>query len=434
MIQYGQFLRLTLPGFPELSTPKQLKPTLTHNNGAHVQILPGIALVFSLATLRKTTLAIFKWVKHNNLLDTINFNYTKNIAFRKILQPESKARPAITAPVTSCQNFFSSEISSGKIARSFKSIFLKQWMNKNFLREQTHSIATSTNQNKKQQKPAPSKTQILIFTDMDGSLLDHYTYSFKPAQAMLNALSDQKIPVIPTTSKTQAEVMFLRTKLRNQQPFIIENGAAVFIPVGYFPEQPKKTIQKDGFWIKEFVSNRKHWQQLLNHYPQYKKHYRSFSQMGIDGIIKATDLDHDSAVKAAQRKYGEPLQWLGSETEKQDFINQLSEQGANILQGGRFMHISGHCDKGQAMLWLIQQYQHNLIDSPMQSIAIGDSQNDQAMLEAADQAILIRSPVHELPDLKRKHGTLISTQTGPQGWSDSVTELLQTLSTKNDQP
>ena len=50
----------------------------------------------------------------------------------------------------------------------------------------------------------------LIFTDLDGSLLDHNTYSFDPAAELLLQLEQQQIPVIPVTSKTRAEVMALR--------------------------------------------------------------------------------------------------------------------------------------------------------------------------------------------------------------------------------
>ena len=73
----------------------------------------------------------------------------------------------------------------------------------------------------------------LIFTDMDGSLLDHHSYSFKPAVEMLDKLEIQGIPVIPITSKTKAELLPLRKQLNNSHPFIVENGAAIYIPRNY---------------------------------------------------------------------------------------------------------------------------------------------------------------------------------------------------------
>ena len=40
---------------------------------------------------------------------------------------------------------------------------------------------------------------------------------------------------------TRSEIEQLRTELDHREPFIAENGAAVFIPQGYFPAQPAAT-------------------------------------------------------------------------------------------------------------------------------------------------------------------------------------------------
>jgi len=87
------------------------------------------------------------------------------------------------------------------------------------------------------------------------------------------------------------------------------------------------------------------------------------------------------------------------------------------------MHISGHCDKGQALQWLLEQYQHHT-EKRLISIAIGDGLNDIQMLEKADIALLIRSPVHELPALERDNNLYISKTTGPEGWNEGVNTIL----------
>ena len=58
-------------------------------------------------------------------------------------------------------------------------------------------------------------TKTLVFTDMDGTLLDHHTYSFEAAKPTLMTLAHKGIPVIPTTSKTFAELQPLREKIVN---------------------------------------------------------------------------------------------------------------------------------------------------------------------------------------------------------------------------
>jgi predicted mannosyl-3-phosphoglycerate phosphatase (HAD superfamily) len=109
---------------------------------------------------------------------------------------------------------------------------------------------------------------------------------------------------------------------------------------------------------------------------------------------------------------------------KQQFIEELQQAGAHILEGGRFMHVSGDCDKGRALQWLTQIFQAAEPDKTMLSLAIGDSQNDQALLEQADYALLIRSPVHPLPTVNREQNLTISTHTGPKGWAEGVNQIL----------
>ena len=75
--------------------------------------------------------------------------------------------------------------------------------------------------------------QIIIFTDLDGTLLDD-KYSYKKSKNILNLIREKRIPLIFCTSKTKAEVDYYRKKLNNKDPFISENGSAIFIPKDYF--------------------------------------------------------------------------------------------------------------------------------------------------------------------------------------------------------
>jgi mannosyl-3-phosphoglycerate phosphatase family protein len=266
---------------------------------------------------------------------------------------------------------------------------------------------------------------MLIFTDMDGSLLCHDSYSHEAAAPMLAQLKQLGIPVIPTTSKTKAELLHLRLSLGNTDPFIIENGAAVFIPVGYFAEQPVDTEIVGDFWVKKFVHNRYYWQSLITHIDKVDAgKFTTFSELTTRQIAELTGLDDKSSNRASRRLYGEPVVWKGSADEKKLFISELKGMGANVLQGGRFIHVSGECDKGQAMLWLVDVFKRNKPEVPVTSVAIGDSQNDVAMLEVADIALLIRSPAHPLPELERNNKIYISEYLGPEGWAQGVKDIL----------
>ncbi len=271
-----------------------------------------------------------------------------------------------------------------------------------------------------------TETLRLVFTDLDGSLLDHHHYSYRDALPQLRALERLAIPVIPATSKTRSRSSQLREELANEHPFITENGAAVLIPVDYFAEQPAATIERDGFWVREFSSPRKHWIDLLNGMKsRFDGEFDYFFQAGTAGISRMTGLPADKAVRANQREYSEPVLWLGSPQRKLEFIAALESRGASVQQGGRFLAVSGDCDKGRALVWLRGAYLRATPGRPCHELAVGDSGNDCAMLEAAETALLVRSPVHDFPALERTSGVIYSRDYGPAGWAEGVARWLQ---------
>ncbi|MDX1750103.1 MAG: HAD-IIB family hydrolase [Methylophaga sp.] len=285
---------------------------------------------------------------------------------------------------------------------------------------------------KRPKKTTPSatcpKASLLVFTDLDGSLLDHHNYRHDEADPVLQSLKQLQIPLIPVSSKTQSEIEQINASLDNPHPFICENGAAIFIPVDYFPEQPAETKTSGKYWIKEFVQPRAHWQSIIKSVkPLFSDDFTTFAQAGIDGIIAMTGLDVHAAARAARRQYGEALAWHGNPGKQKQFIEEVRKRGAQVLIGGRFLHVSGQCDKGRAIEWLKQVYEHFCLDKRFISLAIGDSQNDVAMLETADMALLIPSPVNSLPKLTRHHDVMKATHCGPRGWAEGVQQVLKQL-------
>lgn len=272
---------------------------------------------------------------------------------------------------------------------------------------------------------APSTPLLLVFTDLDGSLLDHHDYGYHDALPQLRELERESIPVIPVTSKTRVEIERLREELGNHHPFIAENGAAVFIPIGYFPGQPTATAVRDGYWIYELVPDRARWVTLLAELSHdFPDEFDCFYRAGPAGIARMTGLPEARAREANRREYSEPVQWQGGDARRAEFIARLQSAGATVLQGGRFLSVAGDCDKGRALVWLREVFCAQDPGRPCHDIAIGDSRNDCAMLEVAETALVVRSTMHDFPPLERREGVFHSRSYGPAGWAEGVAQWL----------
>jgi mannosyl-3-phosphoglycerate phosphatase len=263
----------------------------------------------------------------------------------------------------------------------------------------------------------------LIFTDLDGTLLDHNNYAHDAAIPVLELLHQHSVDVIPNTSKTKQELELIRDDLGLTTPFITENGSAVYIPKNIIPKQPAETEDIGHYWRKSFCKPREHWIELLsNHAKHFQPCYTGFSQMTAQQLSQHTGLTLKQAELANTREFSEPLLWHGTTNEHSEFSALMRKAGANILKGGRFTHVSGNSNKGLAMVWLTALYNHTK-SLTHQTIALGDSYNDNDMLEIADIAIQIKSPVHDFPKLSSDNQILQSTLYGPSGWSECITQI-----------
>lgn len=267
----------------------------------------------------------------------------------------------------------------------------------------------------------------MIFTDLDGTLLDHDTYEWDEANQAISCCRRQEIPLILVSSKTSAEMEVLRRQLSVSDPFISENGGGIFIPQESF-EKLKEHLSgatfHDGLWR---LSLGIPYPTLVKALQEIRVELglplKGFSEMSIEEISHLTGLEYEACRLAAKREFDEPFVIEGECSPQVEALAEAGvKRGLMVTLGGRFYHLQGKNDKGLAMATIISWYEG--LYGEVISVALGDSPNDFSMLERADYPFLVRSD-RDFLELKTRIPRLTVTQEkGPKGWNSAVMALL----------
>lgn len=254
-------------------------------------------------------------------------------------------------------------------------------------------------------------SEIIIFTDLDGTLLNHDNYSFADAIPSIEDAKKKQIKIVIVTSKTKAEVIELSKKLGlTTEPFIVENGAGIYIPkANKFELIQLGTTQKE---IKDFVQ--KYLKNLIT----------LFSEMSIAQANELTGLSENDLKLAQKRDFTEPfILNKNIKIEEVEKIIQENSENFKLTKGGRFYHLIGkNQDKGKAVLNLIKLFKKENLNKKIVSFALGDSKNDIPMLQTVDYPILIQK--HDQTYETISFETFKSKFQGSKGWNETVRKYI----------
>ncbi len=266
--------------------------------------------------------------------------------------------------------------------------------------------------------------RLVIFTDLDGTLLEAETYSFQAARPALQKLKKKQVPIILCTSKTRAETEVIARKLGLKYPFIVENGGAIFIPPRYFtPEQLRnsgyKTSRKGKYLVVQLgLPYRQLRQFLVSTRKKFKLKVKGFGDCRPEEIARLTGLSLREARLAARREYDEPL-WFEDPSRARFLGEKAREAGLKLVRGGRFFHLTGKNDKGRAVRILKNLYRQKL--GQLISLGLGDADNDWSMLKEVELPGLIARPGGQPVRLKKIPGKIYKTKkAGPAGWAEAI--------------
>ena len=285
--------------------------------------------------------------------------------------------------------------------------------------------------------PAPTLPgrRAIVFTDLDGSLLDHHGYSHAGATPVLARIRKEGIPLIIVTSKTRAEVEEIRRELGNADPFIVENGGAAFFPQSGPYRFLAAGEEAAGYRRIQFGRSYGEIRDFLAAFKSeggYRRIIKGFGDLELGDIMALTGLDADRAGAAKRREFSEPF-LIAGETDAaaaaaclRELAAEAQRQGFEITRGGRFHHLLGAGqDKGRAAAATMETMR-GLAGGRITTVGVGDSENDLTMLAAVDIPVLIPHPHRGFP-AGAPAGAVRATRPGSEGWNEAVGKVLDEL-------
>ncbi|MDJ0925353.1 MAG: HAD-IIB family hydrolase [Acidimicrobiia bacterium] len=243
----------------------------------------------------------------------------------------------------------------------------------------------------------------VVFTDLDGTLLDHETYQPGPALPALRELLAEGVAVYFCSAKTWTEQTVIAAELDVAVGFIVENGAAVYEPDGSATVfgTPYRLVRRKLAEAAATVGAR----------------VRGYGDMPVSEVMRHTGLDADRAEYARKREYTESF--IIESGDSYELGQAMAIRGLRLQRGSRFWTAQGEHDKGQAVGHVIARF-----GDSVESYGLGDYDNDIGMLNAVDTPMLVQLPDgswRDLPveDMIRLDGV------GPAGWRSGADLVLR---------
>lgn len=267
----------------------------------------------------------------------------------------------------------------------------------------------------------------VIYTDMDGTLIDEQ-YSSEVVKETVEELIKRGIPIVLCTSKTRAEIELYRSQLGIKDPFISENGGAIFIESIYFEFEYSydHELSSNGrrYRVLELGTNYEELRMNLKEIEEESEgtlKIRGFGDMSAEEIAVDSGLSLQEAELSKMREYDEAFKVMAGEKER--IFEKIEEKGLHFTVGGRYCHILGDNDKGKAVEILNALYKKKY--ALVTTLGIGDSLNDLPMLRAVDIPVLVAKPdgSHEYLE-EAKVSVRKESGVGPVGWKNVVEDLI----------
>ena len=261
------------------------------------------------------------------------------------------------------------------------------------------------------------KFSLIIFTDLDGSLLHRDNFKFDEIKDYIKNLIDDGVIIIPNTSKTEKEIEEFIKELGSDLPFISENGSSI----------QGLNLINTNFPSKIVLSRDK--QELIEVFnskvpKELKDKCKFISNMNTKQQTNIFGLKNDNLKNALNRKYTIPFIFEGDKIKKNRLLKLLRSFSLTMQEGGRVLNLGDNTDKVKSMNRVLKIYKK--VEKKIKVIAVGDNFNDLDMLRNCDIPCLVFNDQFKQDQINIDN-LIISNKPSPEGWADVIKTALVKL-------
>ena len=267
----------------------------------------------------------------------------------------------------------------------------------------------------------------VIFTAVDGALLDPKSQSWSAAAEALQEVERRRVPLILVTSGTRAELEAFRAKIGHGHPFVTESGGGLFLPDAYFNQKLQDAVRVGRYFCVAFGRPYAEAVAAAEEFAEESgANIVGYSNMSARDIARNTGEPIRQAKLAKQREFSERFFFAGdADAVEARFESAARENNWEAIRGEPFWELRSGNDEGRALrhfMRLARESQH----ARLRSVAIASSARDLPLLAAADQAVLLphRGQEFDSAVTSRLAKAIPGSASGPAGWNEAVLKVL----------
>jgi mannosyl-3-phosphoglycerate phosphatase family protein len=276
----------------------------------------------------------------------------------------------------------------------------------------------------------------VIFTSVEGALLDSGLQSWAPAADALDEISRRRIPLILATHGTRAELEPFRRKIEHRHPFITEGGGGLFLPDGYFSLALAGAARAGRYFCVPFGKPYATATEALAEIAaEARASVVGYSQMSARELAQNTGASLRDAELARQREFSERFFFVGDvEKAAERFAKIAQERRWDALPGDPFWELRSGNDDGRAVRYAMRLYRTSM-RSRLSSVGIGSSAADLPLLLSVDHPIILPGgPPGEPPGARnvvnaelaaRVPNATLGEAAGALGWNQAVSRVVE---------